>query len=152
MITKVDIGQSTTENSDFERLSLNWEHEVKTQIGTNKNTHFYSDFPALHKWILYHTNEPLAIATLAMSVEEKCAEVHLFYVVEGKRGIGHGDSLIARIEEEARSQGLERLLVNVSNCHSHADELFTERGFQLIPVDSPNIDGSSFVMMEKFIQ
>lgn len=74
----------------------------------------------------------IACAALYGYAKEKLAELGCVAVHGDYRNRGHGDNLLAHMEQKAREQGMEGLFV----LTTQTAQWFAERGFQAMPVDA----------------
>ena len=69
-------------------------------------------------------------------LEPESAEVKRLYVVPEARGLGVGATLMARLEEEARSRGYSRLRLDIGDRQPEAMGLYRRLGF--VEIDDYN--------------
>ncbi len=81
--------------------------------------------------------------------EPGVAEVKRMYVVPGRRGEGHGRRVLARLEDEARSLGCERIQLDTGVRQPEAQALYRSAGYARLPLAEGMPEG--FVFMEKLL-
>lgn len=72
-------------------------------------------------------------ATLVREVGPRVGELKRMYVAPEARGLGIGRALLARLEAEARTLGLERLVLETGTRQTEALALYRRAGFTDIP-------------------
>ena len=91
--------------------------------------------------------EPVGCAALAL--KDGYGEVKSMYVAEAARGSGAGAALLARIEAEARGEGLTLLRLETGDRLDAAHRLYERAGFVRRGPFGAYEDGPHSVFMEK---
>jgi len=131
---------------DFERYyQLRWQllrQPWDLPQGSEKDE--YESF-ALHRMIVDGDNTPIAVARLHVtSVEE--GQIRYMAVAKEHRGQSLGTLLMMALEEEARKQGLKRLVLN---SQEGSDLFYVKCGYR-VTGDAPTLFGSiSYQQMKK---
>lgn len=93
---------------------------------------FYLDIDALtapHIAFFVALREGEALGTAALAGKGSYGEVKSMFVAEAARGLGVGAALLARVEAEARMQGLPALMLETGNLLHAAHRLYARAGF-----------------------
>ena len=111
-------------------------------LGSEKDEY---DVYALHRMIVDDNNQPIAVARLqVISLEE--GQIRFMAVDKTYRCKGLGTLLLSALEEEAKIQGVKRLILNAKE---DAIAFYTKCGYE-ITGDAPTLYGSiSYLQMRK---
>jgi putative acetyltransferase len=113
---------------------------------------FFLDIDALtapHITFLTATEGDATLGTAALAAMGGYGEVKSMFVAEAARGKGVGERLLARIEEEARIQGLPKLCLETGNLLHAAHRLYARAGFSPCGPFGSYPDAKSSIFMEK---
>ena len=66
-------------------------------------------------------------------IDESTAEIKRMYVIPAERGSGIGRLIVASLEDEARSLGVDRVLLETGTRQAAAIALYEKLGFERIP-------------------
>ncbi len=88
----------------------------------------------------------------ALQVKQGYGEVKSFYTDDAARGRGIGTALLARIEEQARSEGLDWLRLETGDALAAACKLYESKGFTRCGVFGDYEDNGVSVFMEKHLR
>jgi len=89
------------------------------------------------------------IGCAALALKDGYGEVKSMFVNPSARGSGTADALIQRLEEEARAQGLQMMMLETGNTLYAAHKLYARHGFALCGVFGDYHESPSSLFMEK---
>jgi putative acetyltransferase len=90
-----------------------------------------------------------AIAMGALVAHHDGGELKRMFVHQQARRLGLASRILSRIEDEARAQGLARLVLETGPRHDAALALYRRRGYRPIPQFGPYVGSASSVCFAK---
>jgi putative acetyltransferase len=83
--------------------------------------------------VVYRNREPVGCGAFRR-LDEVTAELKRLYVAPAARGLGLGRRLVEALEDEARTQGVRRLVLETGIRQAAALALYRTTGFEPIPL------------------
>lgn len=87
--------------------------------------------------------------TGALKIKDGYGEVKSMFVAETARGQGVADAILRQIEDQARDEGLPKLMLETGNVLYAAHKLYRRHGFVECGVFGDYVDAKSSIFMEK---
>ena len=87
--------------------------------------------------------------TGALKINEGYGEVKSMFVAETARGQGVADAILRQIEDQAREEGLPKLMLETGNVLYAAHKLYRRHGFVECGVFGDYVEAKSSIFMEK---
>ena len=97
---------------------------------------------------LYDGSDLIACGGIRLT-EPGVAEIKRMYVIPSRRGEGYGRRMLARLEEEARLLGCDRIQLDTGVRQPEAQALYLSEGYKQLPVPA-NVP-AGFLFMEKLL-
>ncbi len=131
----MEIIETNGENRDFVTLCRLLDDNLNRIVGGEKQRVQYNQYNQLEDihdvFIIYDQNLPIACASFKYH-EKGTAEVKRVFVREEYRGRGLSLLLMKRLEEKAKMQGYQNLILETGNMLTHAMGLYKKIGFMVI--------------------
>ncbi|MEL6681565.1 MAG: GNAT family N-acetyltransferase [Pseudomonadota bacterium] len=113
---------------------------------------FFLDFDALEgpdiRFFTARTGDDI-VGTGALKSCEGYGEIKSMFVAEDARGQGVADQILAKIEDEARMQGLPVLKLETGDALVAALKLYVRNGYKTCAAFGPYMNATRSVFMEK---
>lgn len=87
--------------------------------------------------------------TGALKIKDGYGEVKSMFVAETARGQGVADAILRQIEDQARDEGLPKLMLETGNVLYAAHKLYRRHGFVECGVFGDYVEAKSSIFMEK---
>lgn len=87
--------------------------------------------------------------TGALKIMDGYGEVKSMFVAETARGQGVADAILRQIEDQAREEGLPKLMLETGNVLYAAHKLYRRHGFVECGVFGDYVEAKSSIFMEK---
>ncbi len=140
------------ENPDFEKLCTMLDENLDELVGKKFQRSAYANFNLrdnIHDVILiYHNNEAIACGSFK-KYDDKTAELKRVFLKKECRGMGLAGKLIAKLEENARCNGFETMILETGKPLVAAGKLYEKLGYERISNYGQYADMPDSICMSK---
>ncbi|MCL2865874.1 MAG: GNAT family N-acetyltransferase [Lachnospiraceae bacterium] len=150
---EIRIIYTNGKNADFISLCKKLDLEADALIGTDLRKEFHIDnhLDVVHDvFVAYFEYKPIACAGFK-DKGEKRAEVKRVFTEDGFRCLGISKKLMRKVEEEAKKQGYQELVLESSKELVNAIKMYQKLGYQEIEKFYPYENSTISICMGKKI-
>ncbi|MCD0470983.1 GNAT family N-acetyltransferase [Flavobacterium sp. JAS] len=152
MNSRIEVVRTTSENPDFVKLieifdTFLWERypELKKDYWGNNVIEFNDNV------VLIYLDGKAVASGCFKKYSENTAELKRMFVSPEARGLGLAQLVIKELEEEAKNQGFEIMVLETLYKQIEAISLYQKVGFSIVENYEPYVGLSNSVCMSKFI-
>jgi putative acetyltransferase len=150
MNERVTIKRTHSNDSDFQKLIAQLDHELWNELNEDQATYDqYNKVPDIKTVIILYVNEKPAAGGCFKKYNDTTVEIKRMFVEKGFRGNGLSKIVLKELENWAIESNFRSAILETSVHFKTARELYTKAGYKVIENYDPYIGLKESVCMKK---